>query len=1006
MRTGIPVGVFFALFTVSGFAGLIYESIWSHYLKLFLGHAAYAQTLVLAIFMGGMAIGSWLVSRFTHRIRKLLLGYALAELGVGALAIVFHPLFVAFLDWSYASVLPGMQSAAAINAFKWTLASLLILPASILLGTTFPLMSAGIMRLYPEEGGRPLAMLYFTNSLGASIGVLASGFVLVSQVGLPGTMLTAGILNVLLAIVAWVLAKLTREGDSAHAPSPPGGAVENPWRYRALLVAVCVTGMASFIYEIAWIRLLSLGTGSSTQSFEIMLSAFILGIALGGLLARRWTASIGNRPGLLAAVFIAKGALAVVALRVYVECLDRMQWMLSGIAPSDAGYSLFTAISYAFSSAVMLPTAIAAGLALPLLTQSLIARGFGEKSIGAVYSANTAGCILGAFFATHVGMEWLGTKGLTAAGALLDMAAAGLVLLALGSRAAKARPRAAIAALVGALALGTLVYGGTAFDLRKLASGVYRQGWFLDPAQEVLFYRDGKTATVAVTRSGTYGSIRTNGKVDANLQLAPDGVFSGDEPTMVLLGSLGYLYRPDARRVANIGFGSGLTTHVALGSPRVERLDTVEIESAMVEGARQFGARNARAYDDPRSRIIIEDAKTFFAAGARRYDIIVSEPSNPWVSGVSSLFSDEFYGRMGTFLEDDGLLVQWLHLYEINDDLVASIFKALSRNFGDYAVFTAGPGDLVIVASKGPRLPEMRSDLFSFPDIAADLARFGLRSVDDLKLVRVGSKRALDPLFAMSRFPVNSDFFPIVDQNAAKARFLKQQSMELGEVGRDFIPIVRLVDGDVRLAPSHFARTGGVASPPVEQGLLARRNVALLLGETTQGAPPPDAQSWKFAGARLALADCGRMSPAWVDVVADALRPSAALLPQSELKRIALALRSSRCIATLPPRERLRLDFYLASSESDYAATAAAGRELLARAEPIAPNEASTVIAGTMAALLSLGRAPEALETWRLHSTKAASARPSMPLTLTLGHVLGARNAPARPGEMRSPGVK
>jgi predicted membrane-bound spermidine synthase len=989
----VPVGVFFALFTVSGFAGLIYESIWSHYLKLFLGHAAYAQTLVLAIFMGGMAIGSWLVSRYTQRIRKLLLGYAIAELGVGVLAIIFHPVFVSLVDWSYVAVLPGMQSAAAINAFKWTLASVLILPASILLGTTFPLMSAGIMRLYPEEGGRPLAMLYFTNSLGASLGVLASGFVLIAKVGLPGTMLTAGILNVVLALTAWALSKLTDDGAEVHMPAA-GGAPPDPWRYRALLIAVCVTGAASFVYEIAWIRLLSLGTGSSTHSFEIMLSAFILGIALGGLFARKWTATIGARPGLLAAVFIAKGALAVIALRVYAESLDRLQWALSGISPTESGYALFTGISYIFSVAVMLPTAIAAGMALPLLTQSLLAKGFGEKSIGAVYSANTAGCILGAFFATHVGMEWLGTKGLTAAGAMLDLLPAVLVMWALGTQ--RARPRAAIAAFVAVLVLAPLVYASADFDLRKLASGVYRQGWFLGPSQEVLFYRDGKTATVAVTREGTYAAIRTNGKVDANVQLAPGGVFSGDEPTMVLLGSMAYAYRPDARRIANIGFGSGLTTHVALGSPRLQGIDTVEIESAMVEGARQFGERNARAYNDPRSRIIIEDAKTFFAAGARRYDVIISEPSNPWVSGVSSLFSDEFYARMTTFLEDDGLLVQWLHLYEINDDLVASVFKALSKNFGDYAVFTAGPGDLVIVAAKGARMPEMRGDLFAFPGVAADLNRFGLRSVEDLKLIRVGTKRALDPLFAMSRIPTNSDYFPVVDQHAAKARFLKQQSMELGELGRDFVPIVRLIDGEARLTPAQLGQTSGVASPAVEQGIAARRRVALLLGESGGGSLPPDAQGWKFAGAQSALSDCRRMSGAWVDVVAEALRSSAALLPLADLKRFADAVRASKCTGALGPRERLRLDFYLAAGEANHAATAQAGSALLERPEGIAQEEAAGVIAGTMAALLASGQPAAALEVWQSHRAKAPSGRLPMALLLTVSHAIRAANSGAR----------
>ena len=150
----IPIQVFFALFTISGFAGLIYESIWSHYLKLFLGHAAYAQTLVLAIFMGGMALGSWLVSRFTLRIPNLLLGYALAELGIGILAIVFHKFFVATTGWALESVFPALGGGGAVDAIKWALAALMILPASLLLGTTFPLMSAGVIRLFPEAGGR------------------------------------------------------------------------------------------------------------------------------------------------------------------------------------------------------------------------------------------------------------------------------------------------------------------------------------------------------------------------------------------------------------------------------------------------------------------------------------------------------------------------------------------------------------------------------------------------------------------------------------------------------------------------------------------------------------------------------------------------------------------------------------------------------------------------------------------------------------------------------------
>jgi predicted membrane-bound spermidine synthase len=174
----IPRSVFFLLFTVSGFAGLIYESIWSHYLKLFLGHAAYAQTLMLALFMGGMAIGSWLCSRRSAGWGNLLRGYALAEALIGIAALAFHPVFVAATDAAYENILPALGGEIPAMLFKWTLAGLLILPQSVLLGMTFPLMSAGLIRRYPAAPGESLAMLYFTNSFGASIGVLASGFVM------------------------------------------------------------------------------------------------------------------------------------------------------------------------------------------------------------------------------------------------------------------------------------------------------------------------------------------------------------------------------------------------------------------------------------------------------------------------------------------------------------------------------------------------------------------------------------------------------------------------------------------------------------------------------------------------------------------------------------------------------------------------------------------------------------------------------------------------------------
>ena len=215
----------FVLFTVSGFAGLIYESLWTHYLKLFLGHAAYAQTLVLALFMGGMAIGAWLTSRWSGRWPNLLRAYALVEVLVGIAAIVFHGTFIWATELAATTWLPAAGGAITAIAIKWSLAAALILPQSILLGMTFPLMSAGLLRRHPARPGEAISLLYFTNSFGAAVGVLVSGFVLIERLGLPGAMQMAGILNIGLAVVVWLIAP----GRDSTVPPPPPRAI-NPHR--------------------------------------------------------------------------------------------------------------------------------------------------------------------------------------------------------------------------------------------------------------------------------------------------------------------------------------------------------------------------------------------------------------------------------------------------------------------------------------------------------------------------------------------------------------------------------------------------------------------------------------------------------------------------------------------------------------------------------------------------------------------------------------------------------
>src|SRR5512137_234411 len=822
------LNIYFLLFTLSGFSGLIYESIWTHYLKLFLGHAAYAQTLVLAIFMGGMAVGSAVAGRRSARIGNLLRAYALVEAVVGVAALAFHPIFVAAVEGSYATVLPRLPGSLAVDAYKWGLASLLILPQSILLGATFPLMTAGVLRRFPAEPGRSVSMLYFTNSLGAAAGVLASGFVLVRWLGLPGTVGLAGVLNLAVAAAVWTMAR-----EPAVPPGPADtAATSRPLdrRFTAFLLVALVTGASSFLYEIGWIRMLTLVLGASTHAFELMLASFILGLAVGGLWIRRRIDGATSLARTLGVVQVAMGLLAVATLPAYGFTFHLMQAVVRSVERSDAGYLLFNLASNGIAGAVMLPATFCAGMTLPLVTCALLRDGYGERSIGAVYAANTVGAIAGVFAAVHLGLPLLGLKGLVASGAALDVAL-GIFLLA--SAGALRIPRHALLSAAGVVAVAAVAFT-VDLDVRKMASGVYRHGNLMAGAdRQVLHHRDGKTATVSVVAEGRGARmIKTNGKADATLMMVPGRAPEPDEATMVLLGAVPLALHPGARTAAAIGFGSGLTTHTLLGSTTLERVDTIEIEPEMVEAARLFLPRVERAYSDPRGKVHVEDAKSFFAAGDRRYDLIVSEPSNPWVSGVAGLFSEEFYRVARRHLAEGGLFVQWLQLYEIDVPLVVSVLKALDGAFEDWEVFASNDGDAVIVARKGGPVGPVDPAVLALPEIASAMARVGVASPQDLAFRMVGSRRSWGPFVRGHPAPANSDYHPVLDQGAARTRFLGASAIPLVGVARFPLPLQEMLGG-VPLAAGGLDVTPALLFEESRKAAVARAvRDALLAGGT------------------------------------------------------------------------------------------------------------------------------------------------------------------------------
>ncbi|MDN5940306.1 MAG: hypothetical protein L0H94_00360 [Nitrospira sp.] len=783
------------IFAFSGFSGLIYEHIWTHYLKLFLGHAAYAQTLVLGIFMGGMAIGAWLSARYSSRWSNALQLYAITEGVIGVFGLVFHPTFEWVMDVAYSSVFAWLGTSMAIMFFKWGLSACLILPQSILLGMTFPLMSASLIRERPGDSGAAVAILYFTNSLGAAVGVLVSGYWLVGEVGLPGTILAAAILNILVALLSWLISKSGESKSLQPAVvNVQSTRVSDPLLWLLLGVA-CFTGVASFIYEISWIRMLSLILGSSTHSFELMLSAFVLGLAFGGLWIKRRIGEIRDAVRYLGAIQLVMGLFAFASIVVYPQLFHVMQAVMDSLSKTNGGYVLFNVISYLLSLGLMFPATFCAGMTLPLLTNALIQRQYGERSVGHVYASNTVGAILGVFAATHLGMPLLGLKGLVTAGAAIDMVL-GVLLIWYVRQSSVRELTAGIAATV------VLVIGSGFFVIEwnplAMASGVYRTGKLLAPIDgSVLFHKDGKTATVDVVKVATGNvSIRTNGKPDASIQMDQRGRAPSDEDTMVMAAALPLALNPAAKTAANIGFGSGLTSHVLLGSHAIERVDTIEIEPAMVEGAEVFRPRVEAVFADPRSHVYIEDARTFFSTYNTRYDIIISEPSNPWVSGVASLFTDEFYRAIRSHLNQDGVLVQWFYLYEMEPSLVFSVLQAVNKNFSRVVLYGGPNGvDIFIVASNGDNVSVPSEDVFKNPVIRAELEPFAIKKAEDFTLLRIADLATLEPLLKVGNVPINSEYFPFLDLHAAQTRFLQHSAEEILNLAKAPIPLLEMIEG-------------------------------------------------------------------------------------------------------------------------------------------------------------------------------------------------------------------
>lgn len=885
------------LFVLSGFSGLIYQAIWSHYLGLTLGHAAYAQTLVLSIFMGGMAIGAAIASRYTLQIRHLILAYAIIELLIGLAGLVFHPTFLWYTQISQETVLPALRSGSSAALYQWLSATGLILPQCILLGATFPLLSAGYLRFTPADDARVLGGLYFSNSIGAAVGALVATFMLLPAIGMPGAMATAGWVNIIVGLGAIVVWRMTL-GESAEQNTSKAASgsekttapLASATLFRLVIASTFLSGAFSFVYEIGWIRLLNQALGTTLHSFELMLAAFIAGLAFGGLWIRNRAERIQSAIRYAAVAQILMGVAALMSVIVFAHSFSWVSWMLEAFQRNDQGYDLFILGSAVISLLVMFPAAFFAGMTLPLFTMALLRGHHGERSIGRVYAANTLGSIAGVLLAVHILIPIMGVHLAVMMAAVGDIAI-GLLLALHASAGLKAwAPIRLVGALTLIAIIGLSFVAGKPDPLQQVA-GVFRTG--IDSLPEgtvVAFLKDGKTATVSVyaDQTGAYGVISTNGKPDASLSIHDDETPLPDEITMAMVASLPLAIHPQPDRVAVIGWGSGLTTHTFLGSPAVQTLESIEIEREMWHGARLFGERVGRAYSDPRSRVIFDDARTWFSTGSKQYDVIISEPSNPWVSGVGSLFTVEFYEFLSKHLAEGGLLVQWMQTYEISDRLLSQMTAALISVFPNVDVYTTNGGDLLFVSSAS-RISTFMPTRLEHEPLKTELRRVGLASEADYQIRYLGDRNMLAAYQSLYGAVEHSDFHPTVSLQAPRDRFARRTATVLERVYTSPIPVMQILGKDRPIPANDIVQSAPNTVPSrndatlIVEGLRSSRHDGsddLRIRSLLETAiPRPDTEvsdlTWTSAIAELAAASINHfpaddlieawIEPVWID---------------------------------------------------------------------------------------------------------------------------------------------
>jgi spermidine synthase len=795
----------FLFFFVSGATGLIYEVVWTRLLTLVMGNTHYSISTVLTAFMGGLALGSYVGGKVIDKRFNPLTAYAILEAGIGLYCLLIpvlidfaFPLFKwIYLNWG------DSYSQASMARFLICVA-ILIVPATFM-GATLPVLSKFVSR---DEAhiGKDVGTLYSINTFGAVFGAWASAFILMRLWGVQSTIWMTALLNLTISAVIFLVFRPPLKEKIAETPANEMEMDLSPLskKEKLILLSFGLSGMVALVYQVAWNRILSLLLGSSVYAFSLILTAFILGLALGIASYARLLSKFGDPMKVygITQIIIGIFALLIIPLFGYIPFVNRWIYENWGLQ-----FEFIQLTNFLIIFALLFVPTFFMGAQFPLVIK-LTARKLETlgRHVGQVYACNTIGAIVGSFVAGFILIPGLGLQTTLLSGVFLNVLL-GTTILMLGAKLnfnvkMYALPAVLLFCILGAKSVGP-------WDKSVISSGSfmpYRIGDLKEAElkkNKILFFKEGMHTTVT-TELSVSGNIflRVNGKTDASLAL--------DMRTQLLSGYLPMLLHPDPKSALVIGQGSGITLGAVEQFP-ADKIKLVEISPAVIEGSRFFDPFNHHALDDKRVTLKLEDGRNHIALSDDTYDVIVSEPSNPWISGVGALFTVDFFKLLKKRLNPGGIACIWVHT-NMSPDSFKSIIRSFSSEFAFVSMWESIAGDDYLLIGSGKKYGlsfEKVQQYLSNKTVGHDLHRIGINNVPDLLSLMIMSRKKLVEFSGSA--PVHTDDNSLLEFNAPEYVYKDDRAV-----------LVRQLTPFIELEPKFvsFSQTDAKVREEVEKKLL------------------------------------------------------------------------------------------------------------------------------------------------------------------------------------------